>query len=283
MQVTALAKPKILVPLVLLFWLMVSLPLSVFSYAAEVSGTACGNANSTDSTSSSYWARGVWGMPGIDPYFTGSTPHLGLQGTDTCFQVNSGLQSGYLVDGEWWKDYPGDSYGCDTSSAQTSYNTCSDEDKNWYLKLSSGELSALGVTSGEVKNLQRWSECKAGQKKSSRWCNFLTETIPVGGNYGFYDPSKYNGNPTDDQSQLPDPCLDNDFNPNTTETNPCRGKKIQISFTGARVFDNNHSWKEIHPVRKEQWKDSSSGTTRCYSVNDTAQDNPTNGYTASTC
>jgi hypothetical protein len=196
--------------------------------------------------------------------------------SNACYQV-----SGTLVWGEWWKDYPNDSYGCKTTDQQTAYNACSDEDMNWYLRLA--DPTAVGVTPTEINQLQRWSECKAGYTDSSKWCNFLTETIPSGGNYGLWwdtqanpsptgDPSK-DWDPTNDQPQLPNPCLDQDFNPNTTESKPCKGKNIQLSFTGSRAFDNNHGWKEIHPVRKEAWTDTSG--SHCYSVNEADQASPT--------
>ena len=191
MQLKALAKPKILVPLVLLLWLAVAIPLSIVSYAAEVTDSACGD---TTSTSPNYWARGVWGMPEIDPYFDNkgddNKNHLALvDPNNACYQINSDLKSGYLVYGEWWKDYNKDRYGCITTDKDTAYRTCSDEDMNWYLKLSPSELDAAKVSDGEVKNLQRWSQCKGGQKDPSKWCNFLVETIPQGGNYGFWDPT----------------------------------------------------------------------------------------------
>ena len=88
-----------------------------------------------------------------------------------------------------------------------------------------------------------------------------------------WDTTKYDWDPTNDQPQLPNPCLDEDFNPSTTEDNPCRGKNIQISFTGSRVIDNNHGWKEIHPVRKEAWTDSTG--SNCYSFNEADQSKPT--------
>jgi hypothetical protein len=88
-----------------------------------------------------------------------------------------------------------------------------------------------------------------------------------------WDPATYDWNPTNDQPQLPNPCLDYDYgNPNATQSNPCKGKNIRVAYTGARVFDNNHGWKEIHPVRKEAWTGSSG--SGCYSVNETSQASP---------
>jgi hypothetical protein len=115
--------------------------------------------------------------------------------------------------------------------------------------LNADERSAAGITSGEIKKIQKWSQCKAGHKDSSKWCNFVTETIPKGGNYG-------DANPTDDTSQLPDPCLDKDWGEQPITAPSCKDMNIQISFTGALVKDNNHGWKEVHPIRKETWNDS---------------------------
>jgi hypothetical protein len=254
MQLRLLTQHKFLIPLVLLLWLGTSVFLAFspsISQAAVVNDSACRDTNN--------WDQGVWGQ-------TGGSPHLSLLNKDVCYQV-----SGTLVWGEWWKDYPNDSYGCKTTDQQTAYSTCSDEDTNWYLRLSKSERTDAGVTSGEIKKLQRWSECKAGERDRSKWCHFLTESIPAGGNYGMWDTS-YDWDPTNDQPQLPNACLDQDFNPNTKETNPCKGKNIQISYTGARVKDNNHGWKEIHPTRKEKWTDGSG--SHCYYVNDTNQSSP---------
>ena len=125
-----LAKPKFLVPLVFLLWLVVSLPLSV-PQAAVVSDPACG-----DTTN---WDAGVWGQED-------SPAHLTL--INTCYRV-----SGTMVWGEWWRDKPED---CDLSTPESAYATCSDSDKNWYMRLNSTERSAAGVTSGEITNLRRW-------------------------------------------------------------------------------------------------------------------------------
>src|SRR5919199_599140 len=253
MQLRFLAKPKVLVPLVLLVWLGIALPLSV-SQAAPVSDSACGNASS--------WSKGVWGMNDTPAHLT----LLNNDPTNACYNV-----VGTLVWGEWWRDKNNDSYGCKTTDKATAYKTCADEDMNWYVRLD--DPTSVGVTPTEINLLQRWSQCKAGYTDPSKWCNFLTETIPQGGNYGMWDPTKYDWDPTNDQPQLPNICLDEDFNPNTTENNPCKDKNIRVSFTGARVFDNNHGWKEIHPVRKEVWTDSS-GSSKCYSVNDADQASP---------
>lgn len=244
-----LAQPKFLVPLAFLLWLVVSLPLSV-SQAGSVNDPACptdmnGNGSALDEATA-----GVWGQPD-DPYYEGGTTHLTAQ--DACYRVGdpnapyAGSEWGAtLVWGEWWRDKAED---CDLDTPESTYWSCSDSDKNWYLRLNRSERTAAGITSGEIKKLQRWSQCKAGQRDSSRWCNFLVETIPQGGNYG--DP-----NPTDDNPQLPDPCLDKDWGGQTIAVGPCKGKNIQISFTGTKAKDNNHGWKEVHPARKEQWTDS---------------------------
>jgi hypothetical protein len=226
MRYELLAKPKFLVPLMILLWLVASLPLSV-SQADAVTDPVCDTQNPTE---------GVWGQ--------GDSPaHLTVQ--NACHQV-----SGTLVWGEWWRDKPQD---CDRSSPEAAYATCSDSDKNWYMRLNRHNQAATDVTSGEIKKIQRWSQCKAGEKNPLKWCNFLTETIPVSGNYGNYGVP---GDPTDDISQLPDPCLDKDWGGRPITVPPCNGKDIRIKFTGPLVKDNNHGWKEVHPVRKQKWTDS---------------------------
>lgn len=225
-----LTKPVFLIPLVFLFWLAVSLPLSV-SKAAPVNDRAC---DPNDPTA------GVWGQ-------ADSPAHLTL--LNPCYQV-----TGTMVWGEWWRDKPQD---CDRSTPETAYATCSDSDMNWYMRLSKSELNAAGISSGEIKKLQRWSQCKAGQRDSSKWCNFLTETIPEGGNYGDYGVP---GDPTDDAPLLPHPCLDKDWGGQPITVPSCKDKNIPVSFTGAHTKDNNHGWKENHPVRKEQWTGGNGGT-----------------------
>src|SRR5829696_6103151 len=169
MKLTALAKPKFLVPLVLLLWLMAALPLSI-SQAEPVSDSSCSD--------TSNWSKGVWGMKDSPAHLTLVDPN------NACYVV-----SGTLLWGEWWKDYPNDSYGCKTTSKNIAYKTCSDEDMNWYLRLPNP--GSVNVTSKEITNLQQWSQCKAGSKDPLQWCNFLTETIPQGGNYGMWDTTKY--------------------------------------------------------------------------------------------
>ena len=247
-QLKPLAKPKILVPLVLLLWLVVSLPLSV-SQAEPVDDSAC--------SATSNWSKGVWGMKDSPAHLTLVDPN------NACYEV-----SGTLVWGEWWRDNPND---CDRTNAQTAYNTCSDSDMNWYLRLD--DPTSVGVTPTEINQLQRWGQCKAGYTDKLKWCNFLTETIPQGGNYGMWDSTIYDWDPTNDQPQLPNPCLDKDWGGQPISVPPCKGTNIQIAYTGARVFDNNHGWKEIHPVRKEVWTDASG--SHCYSVNEANQASPT--------
>jgi hypothetical protein len=225
-----LSRPKFLIPAVFLLWLMVSLPLSV-SEAATVNDRAC---NTTDPT------EGVWGQ--------GDSP-VHLTALNACYKV-----SGTMVWGEWWRDKLQD---CDRSSPESAYSTCSDSDMNWYIRLSAAERAAAGVTSGEVKKLQRWSQCKAGQRDKSKWCNFLTETIPEGGNYG---DSGVPGDPTDDAPLLPHPCLDKDWGGQPITVPSCKGREIYTEFTGTLAKDNNHGWKEAHPVRKEYWTGGNGGS-----------------------
>src|SRR5919199_4425200 len=129
MKPRVLTKPKFLVPLVLLLWLVVALPLSV-SQAAPVSDSACGNQSS--------WSKGVWGMNDIPA-------HLSLvDSTNTCYKV-----VGTLVWGEWWRDTNNDSYGCKTTDKATARTTCADEDMNWYLRLD-GNPASMGVTPTQI-------------------------------------------------------------------------------------------------------------------------------------
>ena len=224
-----LAKPKFLVSLVLLLWLVASLSFSV-SQAGEVSDPACLPAGQE--------TAGVWGQPD-DPYYESGSTHL--TPISSCYRVgnldSSGRPDGSatLVWGEWWRDKPED---CNLSTPETAYQTCSDSDMNWYMRLDGAEQRAAGITSGERKKIQRWSQCKAGQRDSSKWCNFLTETIPQGGNYGALDPANYDdGDSTNDQPQLENPCIDKDWGApkGWVSDDSCKDKNIRISFTGTRV------------------------------------------------
>src|SRR5919199_3601171 len=189
MQLRLLAKPKFLVPLVLLLWLGVALPLSD-TQAAPVSDSACGN--------TSTWSKGVWGMSATPAHLTLVDP------TNTCY---NGV--GTLVWGEWWRDTNNDSYGCKTTDEATAYKTCADEDMNWYVRLD--DPASVGVTPTQINLLQRWSQCKAGYTDPSKWCNFLTETIPQGGNYGMWGPPKYDWDPPHDHPGTPNICLGQEF------------------------------------------------------------------------
>ena len=264
MKLRLLAQPKFLVPLVLILWLMVALPLSVSQAEPISNDAACG--------STSTWSKGVWGM-------NDSSAHLTLldqSPSNSCFKV-----VGTLVWGEWWRDTNNDSYGCKTTDKATAYKSCADEDMNWYVRLD--DPTSVGVTPTQTNLLQRWSQCKAGYTDSSKWCNFLTETIPSGGNYGMWwdtqanpsstgDASK-DWDPTNDQPQLPNPCLDKDWGGQKITVSPCRGSNMHVAYTGARVLDNNHGWMEIHPVRKEVWPNSD-GSSNCHSVTDNDQTSP---------
>ena len=182
---------KVLVPLVVLFWLAVSLPLLLLishAQAETVSDPSCAGPGE-DPTA------GVWGQPG----------HITV--IDPCFHV-----SGNLVYGQWWRG--------DTR----------DGDLNHYMKLDSQYAGV--VTSSDQQNLRMYQQAQGA-------ADILGEIIPQ------------------DQGAVPAPCLDSDLGgSNSTASNPCNGEWVE--FVGPYVYDNNHGYKEIHPVVK--W---SNGSTTC--------------------
>lgn len=136
---------KFLVPVVIVVWLLVSLPLWLLISRAHAQTTTSsssgpcptyddfdsGGQSSNDAKAAT---RGVWGMD----YTDAGKSHVTVM--DPCFSV-----SGPLVYGEKWGG---------------------DGDLNYYLKLDSTPNSQR-----EVKNLQRWSQAQ-------NTANFLEETMP---------------------------------------------------------------------------------------------------------
>jgi hypothetical protein len=131
---------KFLVPVAVLVWLLISLPLWVLASRAEAQSSssgpcpsygdfATGGQSSNDAKAAT---NGVWGMD----YENSKKSHLTV--LDPCFSV-----SGPLVYGEPW----------------------SDGDLNYYL-----QLSPTPNSQAEVKKLQRWSQAK-------NRANFLEETV----------------------------------------------------------------------------------------------------------
>jgi len=132
---------RFLVPVVVIIWLLVSLPLWVLTSRAHAQTVSdpcptyhdfyTGGQSSNDAKAAT---RGVWGMD----YNNNKKSHLTV--LDPCATV-----SGTLVYGEKWSR---------------------DGDLNYYLQASPTPNSQL-----EIKNLQRWSQ-------SRNTANSLAETIP---------------------------------------------------------------------------------------------------------
>jgi hypothetical protein len=131
---------RFLVPIAVIIWLLVALPLWVLTSRAhaQIDNSSCpvyqdfatGGQNSNDAKAAT---RGVWGMD----YSDSSKSHLTV--LDPCFTV-----SGALVYGERWDD----------------------GDFNYYLQVDSTPNSQV-----EVRNLRRWSQAQ-------NTANFLEETVP---------------------------------------------------------------------------------------------------------
>ena len=196
-------EPKFLVPVVVLLWLLVSLPLWLLTSRAEAetfSDPACAGSGE-DPTA------GVWGQPG----------HVTV--IDPCFHV-----AGNLVYGELW----GDDDNMDTGN---------DEDLNLYMALDDGYADA--VNDMDRENLRRYEQAR-------QVADILGETIPQ------------------DRDAIPAPCLDSDLRAGApAPSNPCDGQDppVHMDFVGVYVYDNNHGWKEIHPINKE-----SDGSKTCSRV-----------------
>jgi hypothetical protein len=132
---------RFLVPIAIIIWLSVALPLWVLTSRAhaQTDSSSCptyqdfatGGQNSNDAKAST---RGVWGMD----YSDSAKSHLSV--IDPCFTV-----SGTLVHGERWEG---------------------DGDFNHYLQVDSTPNSQV-----EVRNLRRWSQAQ-------NTANFLEETVP---------------------------------------------------------------------------------------------------------
>ncbi len=132
---------RFLVPIAIIIWLLVALPLWVLTSRAhaQIDNSSCpayqdfatGGQNSNDAKAAT---RGVWGMD----YGDSAKSHLSV--IDPCFSV-----SGTLVYGERWEG---------------------DGDFNHYLQVASTPNSQV-----EVRNLRRWSQAQ-------NTANFLEETVP---------------------------------------------------------------------------------------------------------
>jgi hypothetical protein len=195
-----LEEVRFLVPLVLLLWLLVSVPLSLARAEAVDPATdpACPQPGE-DPTEGVWGQRDQWGK---------AWTHITV--LNPCYKAK-----GTLVHGDVWGD----------------------DDRNLYVLLDPGYREDLGVASGEWKKLQRWAQAR----NTADW---LAETIPL------------------HQDKVLDPCLDTDQRSSSWTSNyPCwdttnkapRGMKATI--TGVLGRDNNHGWKESHPVRKIEWTD----------------------------
>src|SRR5215210_3346408 len=186
---------KFLIPLTILLWLVVSLPLFLLISRAEaeaVSDPACAGSGQ-DPTA------GVWGQPG----------HLTV--IEPCYRV-----SGHLVYGEWWR------------------GSSRDGDGNHYMELDD-QYEGL-ITTQDRSNLRIYSQAQGT-------ADLLAEIIP------------------DDQDVIPFYCLNSDLGTSGYKpSNPCNGTQW-VEWVGVFAYDNNHGYKEIHPVNKQ-----SDGTSTCSRV-----------------
>src|SRR5919199_3775655 len=63
----------------------------------------------------------------------------------------------------------------------------------------------------------------------------------------------------DDQSEIPFYCLNSDLGVNNYQpSDPCNGSSDRVEWVGVYAYDNNHGYKEIHPINKQ-----SDGTKTC--------------------
>lgn len=122
--------------------------------------------------------------------------------------------AGTLVYGELWGDDDSRGEGLD-------------EDLNLYMELDDGYKDAVNDT--DRRDLQRYEQAQ-------QVADILGETIPQ------------------DRDAVPAPCLDSDLREGASApSNPCNGHDppVHMDFVGVYVYDNNHGFKEIHPINKE--------------------------------
>ena len=132
---------RFLVPIAIIIWLLVALPLWVLTSRAnaQIDNSSCPAYQdfATSGQSSNDAKAATRGVAGMD-YSDSAKSHLSV--IDPCFSV-----SGTLVYGERWEG---------------------DGDLNYYLQVDSTPNSQV-----EVRNLQRWSQAQ-------NTANFLEETVP---------------------------------------------------------------------------------------------------------
>jgi hypothetical protein len=120
-----------------------------------------------------------------------------------------------------------------------------DGDGNHYMELDD-QYENL-VTSSDRTNLRLYAQAQGT-------ADLLGEIIP------------------DDQSEIPFYCLNSDLGvSNYQPSNPCDGSTDWVEWVGVFAYDNNHGYKEIHPINKQ-----SDGTKTCSRVQ------PCNGSTGDT-
>ncbi len=107
-----------------------------------------------------------------------------------------------------------------------------DGDGNHYMELDEQYESV--VTSSDRTNLRYYSQAQG-------IADLLGEIIPA------------------DQDEIPFHCLNSDLGVNNYQpSNPCDGSSDWVEWVGVYAYDNNHGYKEIHPINKQ-----SDGTKTC--------------------
>jgi hypothetical protein len=110
-----------------------------------------------------------------------------------------------------------------------------DGDGNHYMELDD-QYESL-ITTSDRTNLRYYSQAQGT-------ADILGELIPL------------------DQGKIPFYCLNSDLGvSNFHPTNPCNGSSDWVQWVGVFAYDNNHGYKEIHPINKQ-----SDGTKTCSRV-----------------
>jgi hypothetical protein len=100
-----------------------------------------------------------------------------------------------------------------------------DGDYNHYMELDDQYEDV--VTSSDRTNLRYYPQAQGT-------ADILGELIPA------------------DQLKIPPYCLNSDLGvSNYQPSNPCNGSSDWVEWVGVFVYDNNHGYKEIHPINKQ--------------------------------
>jgi hypothetical protein len=249
-----LTKPRFLVPLALLLWLLLSLLLTQLIIPSAKAAQSVNPPNPDcpvdgqppgpdpeyqDDGIRNGWAvdeatRGTWGMDDDMTWFKGQViepldpgrnafndrRHRVLSDKQgdyyTCYQIE-----GRIEYGEWWADPDRD------------WREGSDEDRTFYVNLAQPYPAGLTIGSREQRNLRKWENTTL-----PRNADILLELV------------------WDDQDDIATICMDRDTAfPNTDPPEPpCRTSKddpgVFAVAQGALVYDKSHGYKEIHPIRR---------------------------------